>query len=68
VFTEDDDDSAEEPATASFGATREQMAAIAIHGTSLVASGRPPCPLCGLPLDPSGHACPRTNGHRPPPR
>jgi len=53
-------------AVARLGATREQMAALAIQGTSLIASGRPPCPLCGYPLDPSGHACPRTNGHRPP--
>lgn len=29
----------------------------------LVAAGRPPCPLCGLPLDPTGHVCPRQNGH-----
>ena len=29
----------------------------------LVASGRPPCPLCGQPLDPQGHMCPRKNGH-----
>jgi uncharacterized repeat protein (TIGR03847 family) len=29
----------------------------------VVASGRPPCPLCGAPLDPSGHICPRSNGH-----
>jgi uncharacterized repeat protein (TIGR03847 family) len=53
-------------AVARFGATREQMAALAIRGTDLVTSGRPNCPLCGFPLDPSGHACPRTNGHRPP--
>ena len=46
--------------------TREQAAAFAIAATRLVASGRPPCPLCGAPLDPSGHLCPRTNGHRPP--
>ena len=46
--------------------TREQAAAFAIHATRLVEAGRPPCPLCGLPLDPSGHDCPRTNGHRPP--
>ena len=26
--------------------------------------GRPPCPLCGLPLDAEGHICPRQNGHR----
>lgn len=31
---------------------------------ALVAAGRPPCPLCGLPLDPEGHICPRQNGYR----
>jgi uncharacterized repeat protein (TIGR03847 family) len=46
--------------------SREQAAAFAIHATSLVEAGRPPCPLCSLPLDPAGHDCPRTNGHRPP--
>jgi uncharacterized repeat protein (TIGR03847 family) len=30
----------------------------------LVQAGRPPCPLCGQPLDPSGHLCPRHNGYR----
>lgn len=29
----------------------------------LLAAGRPPCPLCGEPLDPQGHLCPRRNGH-----
>ena len=47
-------------------ATREQVAALAIRGTALVEAGRPPCPLCGYPIDPSGHVCPRTNGHRAP--
>ena len=28
----------------------------------VVRAGRPPCPLCGNPLDPSGHICPRKNG------
>jgi len=46
--------------------SREQAAAFAIHATRLVEAGRPPCPLCALPLDPAGHDCPRTNGHRPP--
>ena len=27
----------------------------------LMAAGRPPCSLCGQPLDPEGHACPRLN-------
>ena len=30
----------------------------------IVGQGRPPCPLCGLPLDAEGHICPRLNGHR----
>ncbi|HKE65217.1 MAG TPA: DUF3090 domain-containing protein [Micromonosporaceae bacterium] len=29
----------------------------------VVAAGRPPCPLCGQPLDPTGHLCPRHNGY-----
>jgi uncharacterized repeat protein (TIGR03847 family) len=53
-------------ATARFLATREQMAALAIRAARLVEAGRPPCPLCGYPLEPSGHQCPRTNGNRPP--
>jgi uncharacterized repeat protein (TIGR03847 family) len=66
---EEDEDAGEEEeqgATARFAATREQMAALAIRATRLVEAGRPPCPLCGYPLDPSGHQCPRTNGYRPP--
>lgn len=51
---------------ARFGATREQVAALVQRGAALVEAGRPPCPLCGYPLDPGGHSCPRTNGHRPP--
>lgn len=31
---------------------------------SVVAAGRPPCPFCGGPVDPSGHLCPRANGFR----
>ncbi len=27
-----------------------------------VTAGRPPCPICGQPLDPQGHFCPRRNG------
>lgn len=30
----------------------------------VLAAGRPPCPLCRLPLDSEGHLCPRLNGHR----
>jgi uncharacterized repeat protein (TIGR03847 family) len=29
----------------------------------IVAAGRPPCPLCGQPIDASGHICARLNGY-----
>jgi uncharacterized repeat protein (TIGR03847 family) len=54
----------EEGASAHITATREQIAALSVHGAEAVAAGRPPCPLCGQPLDPQGHTCPRLNGHR----
>ncbi|HEY8080617.1 MAG TPA: DUF3090 family protein [Acidimicrobiales bacterium] len=46
--------------------SKEQAAAFAIRAVQLIEAGRPPCPLCGLPLDPRGHDCPRTNGHHAP--
>ena len=51
---------------ARFGATRAQIAGLARRGAELMESGRPLCPLCGFPLDPEGHSCPRTNGNRSP--
>jgi len=33
------------------------------HAERVVAAGRPPCPLCGNPLDSDGHICPRLNGY-----
>jgi uncharacterized repeat protein (TIGR03847 family) len=38
--------------------------AFAQRAAAVVGAGRPPCPFCGLPLDPSGHVCPRQNGYR----
>ena len=38
--------------------------AFVVRAQRVVAAGRPPCPLCSLPLDPEGHVCPRQNGHR----
>ncbi|GAA0965914.1 DUF3090 domain-containing protein [Actinocorallia libanotica] len=43
--------------------TAAQARAFADRALRLVAAGRPPCPLCGLPLDATGHVCPRQNGH-----
>ena len=36
--------------------------AFAARAIAVVQAGRPPCPLCGAPLDPGGHFCPRRNG------
>ena len=37
--------------------------AFILRARRVVSAGRPPCPLCGLPLDPGGHVCPRQNGY-----
>jgi uncharacterized repeat protein (TIGR03847 family) len=54
----------EDGARARITATRGQIAALCDHGAAIVSAGRPPCPLCGQPLDPEGHMCARLNGHR----
>jgi uncharacterized repeat protein (TIGR03847 family) len=38
--------------------------AFARRCTKVIAAGRPPCPFCGGPLDPTGHICPRANGYK----
>jgi uncharacterized repeat protein (TIGR03847 family) len=55
---------ADGPAVLRVRLTPAAARAFAERALSLVAAGRPPCPLCGLPLDTSGHICPRQNGHR----
>jgi uncharacterized repeat protein (TIGR03847 family) len=42
-----------------------QLAAFSRRGLELVNAGRPLCAMCGLPIDPSGHLCPRKNGKSP---
>ncbi|MDQ6725566.1 MAG: DUF3090 family protein, partial [Actinomycetota bacterium] len=54
----------EEGAHARITVTLGQVAALAARGADAVAAGRPPCPLCGQPLDPEGHTCARLNGHK----
>jgi uncharacterized repeat protein (TIGR03847 family) len=50
-------------ASARLGVTIPQIVALIERGEELVAGGRPNCSLCGNPMDPDGHACPKTNGH-----
>jgi uncharacterized repeat protein (TIGR03847 family) len=58
---EGEDDNEEDGYVARIYATRAQVRAMAARGAEAVAGGRPPCPLCELPMDPSGHRCPRWN-------
>jgi uncharacterized repeat protein (TIGR03847 family) len=70
VDDEDEDDPrsllVQEPESISLWASRDQMLALARHGTEVAARGRPRCQFCGNPIDPEGHVCPATNGHRTP--
>ena len=43
--------------------TPEATRAFIERARRVVNAGRPPCPLCGQPLDPAGHLCPRHNGY-----
>jgi uncharacterized repeat protein (TIGR03847 family) len=44
--------------------TSAEARAFVERARRVVSAGRPPCPLCGLPLDANGHICPRQNGYR----
>jgi uncharacterized repeat protein (TIGR03847 family) len=68
--TEDDeeevelsDDDPDGPDLVRVRLTPTRARAFAERALRTVAAGRPPCPLCGQPLDPTGHLCPRRNGY-----
>ncbi len=44
--------------------TAEAARAFIERARRVLSAGRPPCPLCGMPLDADGHICPRQNGYR----
>jgi uncharacterized repeat protein (TIGR03847 family) len=58
-----DDDELEGPDTLQVRLTLETARGFVNRALEVVAAGRLPCPLCGQPLDPQGHICPRRNGH-----
>ncbi len=57
-------DDADSMSVARFWATRAQVKALSEQGMRVVEAGRPTCPLCGAPINPEGHFCPRRNGHK----
>ena len=48
-----------------FWLSPDQVMAFSLQAESVLSAGRPLCPRCGLPMDPSGHPCPVMNGARP---
>ena len=48
-----------------FWLSHDQVATFSKQAESVLSAGRPLCPRCGLPMDPSGHPCPVMNGARP---
>lgn len=50
-----------DPAEARFVLSAGQAIAFGERAEELLSAGRPPCRLCGAPMDPEGHACPRWN-------
>jgi uncharacterized repeat protein (TIGR03847 family) len=66
-IADDDDDDDDEPDDdldrLRVRLTPQATRAFIDRAKRVVAAGRPPCPLCGQPLDPAGHLCPRHNGY-----
>lgn len=53
----------EEAESVSFWMTMTQASNLAEESLRICAAGRPTCFLCGQPINPEGHVCPRANGH-----
>lgn len=60
---DDDDEDDDGPDLLRVRLTAAAARSFVARATRVVAGGRQPCPLCGAPLDPRGHICPRRNGH-----
>ncbi|HET7482970.1 MAG TPA: DUF3090 family protein [Actinomycetota bacterium] len=69
--TETSEDEEVEPSEPEFDSrfflSRDQARSFVLHALAVIAEGRPICQLCGLPMEPDGHQCPASNGHRPDP-
>lgn len=61
----DEEEDDEDDSGFRFFLRKDQVRALILHALAAVGEGRPLCQLCGLPMDPEGHVCPASNGHRP---
>lgn len=65
VSPDDEESEEEDDSGFRFFLRRDQIRSLVLHALAAVGEGRPLCQLCGLPMDPGGHVCPASNGHRP---
>ncbi len=56
----DDDDAP----TLACRVTKQQAATLARQAIAVCDAGRPMCTMCDQPIEPDGHLCPKSNGHR----
>ncbi|MEU4547752.1 DUF3090 domain-containing protein [Nonomuraea dietziae] len=63
-ITDEEDLEAPEPSMLRVHISPGAARAFSQRALQIVAQGRPPCPLCGQPLDADGHICVRLNGYR----
>lgn len=54
----------ESGSVARFWCTRSQIRVMCHWGLEIASRGRPICGNCGQPIDPDGHFCPKSNGHK----
>ena len=60
---ETEEEQTDEPESVSFWITLAQAEELSEESLKICAAGRPTCFLCGQPINPDGHVCPRANGH-----
>jgi len=63
ILVHESEEGEEGPAALRFWATLTQVKELADEAIKVCAAGRPRCFLCGQPINPDGHMCPRSNGH-----
>jgi uncharacterized repeat protein (TIGR03847 family) len=59
------DEGGDDAPSVRFWLSHQQVATFSKQAETVLTAGRPLCPRCGLPMDPTGHPCPVNNGARP---
>lgn len=63
AYEREDEERSGDMASVSFWITVDQAGTVAEEALRICSAGRPTCFLCGQPINPDGHVCPRANGH-----